>query len=210
MHIEPGLLAQTQILAANGVAAAVLTSHAPALLRRPVLWLRTLLATVFFTLFMQMFHLQVGPSELHFVGAMPIYLTLGYLPTLFGFAAGLLLQGLVFEPQDLLHLGVNSLSLMVPLMVLHATLGRRPQALTVARVLRLDAVYYAGVTLMVGFWLSMAQVRTPFSDWLWFASSYLSLVVLEPMFTLTVLTGLRRLNPPAWLRRCFDERLSRA
>ncbi|WP_374588842.1 energy-coupling factor ABC transporter permease, partial [Ideonella dechloratans] len=120
MHIEPGLLAQTQILAANGVAAAVLASHAPALLRRPVLWLRTLLATVFFTLFMQMFHLQVGPSELHFVGAMPIYLTLGYLPTLFGFAAGLLLQGLVFEPQDLLHLGVNALSLMVPLMVLHA------------------------------------------------------------------------------------------
>jgi ABC-type Co2+ transport system permease subunit len=105
MHIEPGLLAQTKILAANGVAAAVLASHAPALLRRPVLWLRTLLATVFFTLFMQMFHLKVGPSELHFVGAMPIYLTLGYLPTLFGFAAGLLLQGLVFEPQDLLHLG---------------------------------------------------------------------------------------------------------
>lgn len=210
MHIEPGLLAQTKILAANGVAAAVLASHAPALLRRPVLWLRTLLATVFFTLFMQMFHLKVGPSELHFVGAMPIYLTLGYLPTLFGFAAGLLLQGLVFEPQDLLHLGVNSLSLMVPLMVLHATLGRRPQALTVARVLRLDAVYYAGVTLMVGFWLSMAQVATPFSDWLWFASSYLSLVVLEPMFTLTVLTGLQRLNPPAWLRLCFDERLSRA
>jgi ABC-type Co2+ transport system permease subunit len=202
MHIEPGLLAQTKILAANGVAAAVLASHAPALLRRPVLWLRTLLATVFFTLFMQMFHLKVGPSELHFVGAMPIYLTLGYLPTLFGFAAGLLLQGLVFEPQDLLHLGVNALSLMVPLMVLHATLGRRPQALTVARVLRLDAVYYAGVTLMVGFWLSMAQVATPFSDWLWFASSYLSLVVLEPMFTLTVLTGLQRLNPPAWLRLC--------
>lgn len=210
MHIEPGLLAQTKILAANGVAAAVLASHAPALLRRPVLWLRTLLATVFFTLFMQMFHLKVGPSELHFVGAMPIYLTLGYLPTLFGFAAGLLLQGLVFEPQDLLHLGVNSLSLMVPLMVLHATLGRRPQALTVARVLRLDAVYYAGVTLMVGFWLSMAQVSTPLSDWLWFASSYLSLVVLEPMFTLTVLTGLQRLNPPVWLRLCFDERLSRA
>ena len=48
MHIEPGLLAQTKILAANGVAAAVLASHAPALLRRPVLWLRTLLATVFF------------------------------------------------------------------------------------------------------------------------------------------------------------------
>jgi len=190
MHIEPGLLAQTKILAANGVAAAVLASHAPALLRRPVLWLRTLLATVFFTLFMQMFHLQVGPSELHFVGAMPIYLTLGYLPTLFGFAA--------------------ALSLLVPLLVLQATLHRRVQALTVARVLRLDAVYYAGVTLMVGFWLSMAQVATPFSDWLWFAGSYLSLVVLEPLFTLTVLTGLQRLNPPAWLRLCFDERLSRA
>jgi hypothetical protein len=74
---------------------------------------------------MQAFHLPVGPSELHFLGAMPIYLALGFVPTLFGFAIGLLAQGLIFAPADLVHLGVNFLSLAVPLVLVHATLGKR-------------------------------------------------------------------------------------
>lgn len=59
---------------------------------------------------MQVWHLPIGPSELHMVGAMPIYLLLGFVPTLLGFGLGLLLQGLIFEPQDLAHLSINFLS----------------------------------------------------------------------------------------------------
>lgn len=210
MHIEPGLLATPKLMAANLAAVALMAAHAPAWLKQPKLWLRTVLAALFFTVFMQSFHRPVGPSELHFIGAMPIYLTLGFLPTLLGFAAGLLLQGLVFEPQDLVHLSVNFLSLSVPLAVLHHTLGQRLAggALSVGRILKLDAVYYTGVTVMVGFWLAIGNDATALADWGLFAASYLAIVALEPLFTVLVVKGVQTLHAQRWARLCFDERLT--
>lgn len=194
MHIEPGYLSQAKIAFASVGAAVLLGICAPAWLKQPALWLRTGLAALFFSLFMQAFYLKVGPSELHFVGAMPIYLLFGLVPTLFGFALGLLAQGLLFEPQDLLHLAVNTLSLGVPLLVVHHTLGRKLQQLTWREVLKLDGLYYAGLTLMVGFWLSIGEVATPLADWARFAGSYLSVVVLEPAVTLAALALAARLR----------------
>lgn len=206
MHIEPGTLNAAKILAANAAAAGLLGSQSIHLLRKPQLALRTLLAAAFFTLFMQAFHLPVGPSELHFVGAMPIYLTLGFLPTLFGFGLGLLLQGLLFVPTDLLHLGVNTLSLAVPLCLVHAAFGKQLANLSVATVLKLDAAYYSGVTLMVGFWLSLGEVATPLAAWGAFAASYAAVVIAEPLFTLAVIKGLARWRDSAAVRYCFDIR----
>lgn len=74
MHIEPGMLTPHKIRGANIAAVALLLVAAPAWLTRAALWLRTALAAVFFTRFMQAFPMKVGPSKLHFVGAMPIYL----------------------------------------------------------------------------------------------------------------------------------------
>jgi len=211
MHIEPGMLAQSRIIGADIAAVGLLLTYAPALIKRPALWLRTALAAIFFSLFMQAFHMKVGPSELHFVGAMPIYLLLGFLPTLFGFALGLLLQGLLFEPQDLLHLAVNTLSLVVPLMALHYPLGRRLKAtLDVTAIVKLDACYYAGVTAMVGFWLLIGEDATALADWARFAASYLSLVLLEPVFTVLIVKGVRQVRTSAWARACLDERLTAA
>ncbi|NML16000.1 energy-coupling factor ABC transporter permease [Azohydromonas caseinilytica] len=207
MHIEPGLLAQGKLMFANVAAVAVLAAHAPALLRRPALWLRTAIAALFFSVLMQSFHMPVGPSELHLIGAMPMYLLLGFLPTMFGFVAGLLLQGLVFEPQDLMHLAVNALSLIVPLMVVHHTLGRAADG-SLRRIVRLDAVYYAGVTLMVGFWLALGEQATALSDWAVFAASYLSVAALEPVFTFALVRGVATVRDQAWARACLDERLT--
>jgi ABC-type Co2+ transport system permease subunit len=125
MHIEPGILSSAKIAAANLAATSLLAVQAPQLIKKPQLILRTLLAALFFSVFMQSFHMPAGASELHFIGAMPIYLTLGFVPTLLGFGLGLLLQGVIFEPADLLHLGVNILSLAVPLVALHLGLGRK-------------------------------------------------------------------------------------
>jgi ABC-type Co2+ transport system permease subunit len=209
MHIEPGLLAQGKLLFANAAAAAVLAAHAPALARRPVLWLRTALAALFFSLLMQSFHLKAGPSELHLIGAMPMYLLLGYVPTLFGFAAGLLLQGLLFEPQDLVHLAVNALSLIVPLMAVHHTLGRGAGD-RLRRIVRLDAAYYAGVTLMVGFWLVLGEQATALSDWAVFAASYVSVASLEPVCTWGLLRLVSTVREQPWARVCLDERVTAA
>lgn len=212
MHIEPGFIAQTKVLLANVGAVSVLVWYAKELLRRPADIVRTLLAAGFFSLFMQSFHVSVGPSELHFIGAMAIYLTLGFLPALFGFAAGLLLQGLLFEPADLVHLAVNSLSLILPLIAVHYTLGRKLRATTNGHhigwrtILKLDAMYYGGVTAMVGFWLLASDVATPFSAWAVFAASYLAVVAFEPLFTYATLRLLKRYEHKKLIDTCFAVR----
>ncbi|MFA7241790.1 MAG: energy-coupling factor ABC transporter permease [Sulfuricellaceae bacterium] len=209
MHIEPGYISQAKLAFANTSALGVLAFYARDLIAHPTNILRTLLAAVFFSLFMQSFHMSVGPSELHFVGAMAIYLTLGFIPTLFGFALGLLLQGMLFEPTDLVHLAVNSLSLILPLVTVHYTIGRKlSDALNSRRVnwlniVKLDALYYAGVTTMVGFWLLVGEVATPFTAWATFASSYLVLVAVEPLFTYSLVKLLKRHEGKPLVDTCF-------
>jgi ABC-type Co2+ transport system permease subunit len=209
MHIEPGIIAQTKILAADATLAGVLAWYGRALLRHPIQLVRVLIAALFFSFFMQVVHVNVGPSELHFVGAMPIYLTLGFLPTLFGFALGLLLQGLLFEPSDLVHLAVNSLSLILPLITVHYTLGRALRGATNGHridwrtIVKLDSAYYGGVTLMVGFWLLIAEVNTPFAAWATFAASYLMLVAIEPILTYASLQLIKHSRNSALIRTCF-------
>jgi ABC-type Co2+ transport system permease subunit len=189
MHIEIGILSPEKIAYASAGATALIAAYSADWLKSPTTWLRTGLAAFFFSVLMQVWHLPIGPSELHMVGAMPIYLLLGFVPTLLGFGLGLLLQGLIFEPQDLAHLSINFLSLAVPLVVLHHSMGKKVQSLqnlqdlSVSNILKLDAVYYSGVTLMVGFWLSMSNVSTPVADWAMFAASYLSMVLIEPVIT---------------------------
>jgi ABC-type Co2+ transport system permease subunit len=204
MHIEPGVLAASKIALANLAGLAVIAAPAVMIVTRPALALRTLLAAVFFTLCMQAFHMKVGPSELHFVAAMPMYLALGLVPTVLGFALGLLLQGWWFEPADLVHLSVNTLSLALPLLAVHAAIGRRVAAVNLKRVLQLDAAYYAGVTAMVGFWLSIGEVATPLADWLRFAASYLAVVALEPVITVAVLLAIARARHQPWAALWFD------
>lgn len=213
MHIEPGFVAPIKVMAANaaaiGVVAWGLKEQIKQLAREPWAPAKTAAAALFFSLFMQSFHMPVGPSELHFVGAMAMYLTLGFIPTLLGFALGLLLQGLLFEPGDLVHLGVNSLSLIVPLLTVHYTIGKRlfdrsvSERLNFVKIVKLDAMYYAGVTGMVGFWLLIGEVETPFAAWLAFASSYLALVALEPIFTWIVVNGLKKLEGGWLVSRLF-------
>lgn len=202
MHIEPGFVSAAKIAAANVAAVSLLGSHATALVRQPQLVVRTLLAAVFFSLFMESFFLPAGPSELHFVGAMPMYLVLGFVPTLLGFGIGLLLQGFLFEPADLVHLGVNTLSLAIPLIVLHHTVGKRLGELRVRDILKLDAVYYGGVTLMVGFWLAIGEIATPLADWATFAAAYVPLVLVEPIITLVLVKALLPFADTPALRLC--------
>ena len=98
MHIEPGFVVQAKVVLANVAVVGVLGLYAKELMAKPQLIVKSLVAAVCFSLFMEAFHMQVGPSELHFLGAMPIYLILGFVPALFGFVLGLLFQGLLLHP----------------------------------------------------------------------------------------------------------------
>jgi len=206
MHIEPGYLAQAKIAFANIAASGLLLHYARDVFKNPANLIRIAIAALFFSLFMQSFSAAIGPSELHFVGAMVIYLTLGFIPTLFGFAVGLLLQGVLFDPMDLPHLAVNSLSLIIPLISVHYTLGRALRSgtvLTIQQLVKMDALYYAGVTTMVGFWIMFGEVATPFAAWLAFASSYVAIVVLEPVVTYALVKVLSKHGSNRFVNTCF-------
>lgn len=204
MHIEPGFVAAGKVLAANGAAVGLVLTQLKDVLKKPFILVQAAVAALFFSIFMQSFHMPVGPSELHFIGASVMYLTLGFTPTMLGFALGLLLQGVFFNPGDVYHLGVNSLSLMVPLAAMHYAMGRRLfcgeegkascRALTWRRILEIDAAYYAGVTFMVGFWLAVGEVETPFQAWAAFASSYIPVVLVEPIFSFGVVRLMKKLE----------------
>ena len=206
MHIEPGVLNAAKVLAANVAAVGTLGAYARGLVRAPMDIVKALPAAMFFSGFMELWHLPVGASELHFVGASAVYFVFGFRPTLYGFAAGLALQGLFFEPQDLVHLGVNSMSLIVPLIAAHGLLGKRLACgdakvpITWARIVQFDAIYCSGVVAMVGFWLSLGTEPTPFYNWAAFAAAYLPLVFCEPLFTYAVLRLLKRIDRSSAVR----------
>ncbi len=207
MHIEVGILSAPEVASANAAAIATLAAHANGLWRRPIEIAKTLLAAVFFSLFMEVWHQPVGPSELHFIGASMIYFLFGFTPTLFGFAIGLALQALLFEPQDMLHLGVNALSLMVPLIAAHMLVGReilgagKTAPIAWSSVLKFDAIYYGGVVTMVGFWLAGGNTQTSLADWALFAAAYLPVVLCEPVLTCAALRAVRRLDTTNPIRR---------
>jgi len=190
MHIEPGFIVQSKVLAANVAVIGVMAVYAKNLIVQPKELLKTLGAAVFFCFFMQVYHMPVGPSELHFLGAIPLYLLFGFTPALFGFALGLLFQGLIFTPTDLAHLSVNSLSLILPLIAMHKLAGHKlngfKKDIAYLDLLRLDGLFYTGVTLMVGFWL-LGESVTNLAAWGAFAASYLPVVFLEASLSLGVL-----------------------
>jgi ABC-type Co2+ transport system permease subunit len=213
MHIEPGYVQPVKVVMANAGALTVLAWAAKEQIKdwahAPWTFVKTGVAALAFTVFMQSFSAPVGPSELHFVGAMAMYLTLGFWPTLMGFAIGLGLQGLLFSPWDLVHLGVNSLSLMVPLLAVHFTMGKSlfdgalKRRLNFATMVKLDAAYYIGVTTMVGFWLWVGGVETTVSAWLAFAASYLVVVAAEPLLTYAVVGGLKKVQDTRLVQNLF-------
>lgn len=198
MHIEVGLVDPLRLAAANTVAIGIVGMQAPALIRHPALVVRTVLAATVFTVLMQVWHLPVGPSELHLIGATTVYLLFGFVPTLVGFALGLVVQAGLLEPKDIPHLGINALSLMLPLIAVHITFGRQlfdarsGERFTLARVLRLDAIYYAGVTTMVGFWLMMSHDTMAVADWGRWALAYTPVFMVEALVSYTAVTLLAR------------------
>ncbi len=70
-------------------------------------------------------------------------------------------------------------------------------------MLKLDAAYYAGVALMVGFWLAMGEVATPFAEWTAFAAAYLPVVLIEPVFTVAVVKLLQSQAHRPLVQLCF-------
>lgn len=72
-------------------------------------------AALVFVFFKVVPHMPVSVPEVHLILGSSLFLTLGVAPTAVGLAAGLAVQGLFFEPQDLPQYGMSVTTLLVAL-----------------------------------------------------------------------------------------------
>ena len=155
--------------------------------------MRTLLAAIFFLLLMQSVHLSAGSSALYVVGAMPVYLLLGFIPALLGAVLGLLIHGTLSDANNLPQLALSCLSLLLPLIAVHFTLGRKLSTMTNGHhicwrsLLKLNAMYYAGVIGIAGVWLLMTEATMPFAALGMFAAACFAIAALESAFIYSML-----------------------
>lgn len=215
MHMEPGIVDGTKIMLSYATASAcalyaaklsidhVCQEGALSLLPRSVI--ATALVWVFFEVFP---HVPVGVSEVHLILGSSLFLVLGAAPTAIGLAAGLALQGLFFEPQDLPQYGMNMTTLLAALFAMQMAASRVLPAnlpyveMGYSQVLRLSAVFQGGIVAWVAFWTLYG--RGFGADTLHsverFGLAYMTVVLLEPLIDLALLAaakGLRRLSGTA-------------
>lgn len=223
MHVEPGLILAPKVAMANMAAVGVLGFYLKDwvnikdLKRSSMNIVRTLLAGVWFLFVMQVLpHFPVGPSEWHMVSFLIMYLIFGFTPTLYGVGLSLGLQATpLFEPQDLLNLGANFLSLAVPLIVVHnlyakeiwkvvegdlsKSINRKfKEGINYFDLVKIDTTYYVVMSFMVLFWLSWGGVlEHPAQGWLTFMSSYAINLVIEPIVTVILVKSLLKIKDSA-------------
>ena len=202
MHIEPGIVEGTKVTLSYATATGALmlgASYVMASLRRDGLSLAiralctTFLAVVFFEVFP---HYPVGVSEVHFILGSTLFLVFGIGATAIGLSCALLLQGIMVSPLDLPQYGMNVTTLLVPLFVM-GYFARRfipshvaYKDLSYRSVLSLSAVYQLGIISWVSFWVFYGQGFTSvsFHQIGIFSLAYLSVIVIEPVIDLSVLS----------------------
>lgn len=223
MHIEPGVVEGAKIVLSYATAAgsAVLTAQ---MARDTVttdggakaLMLRSIATTALVLIFFEVLpHYTRGISEVHFIFGATLYLIFGGGPAAIGLAAGLLLQGLFFEPRDLPQYFMNVTTLIVPLYLVTRLVRKLvpPHAPYVGlrswQAFALAAAYQGGIILLVAFWgfygqgfgaENVSQVST-------FAVNYLVVIIVEPLVALLVLAIAKALDPIAAGHPIFYNRL---
>lgn len=210
MHIEPGLVDGAKLTLSYATAAACgayTIALAADMLKRdgaPALLLRALLATgLVFCFFELLPHHPMGVSEVHLILGTTLMLVLGTAPAAIGLAAGLLIQGLFFEPVDLPQYAMNVTTLLAPLFA-SAALARRiiPDDmayvdLCYGQALKLSLVYQGGIVLWVAFWalygggLGIDNLESIGH----FAAAYLGVVLAEPLIDLAALAAAKAIRP---------------
>jgi len=202
MHIEPGLVEGGKIALGYATATGALAYAAK------ISWestrkdglasvlLRAFISSVLvFGFFELLPHHPVGVSEVHLILGTTLLLVLGVAPAAIGLAAGLLVQGLFFAPDDLPQYGMNVTTLLVPLFAT-AALARRIIAASTAYVdigygqaFKLSVAYQGGIVLWVGFWALYGQGvgAGNLSGIGSFGAAYMAVVLVEPLLDLGVL-----------------------
>lgn len=224
MHIEPGIVdgAKMALGYATGVAVAVYSLKlAWNSIKKDgaiALGVRSLVATILVFCFFQVFpHYPMGVSEVHLILGATLFLLFGAAPAAIGLALGLLVQGIFFAPSDLPQYGINTTTLLAPLMAVNV-LARRIitsntayKDVTYKQCLALSAAYQGGIVAWVAFWAFYGQgfgAENLINVWT-FGVAYLVVVIIEPVLDVAILAVAKSLHQ---LKdsKVFHQRLYRA
>ncbi len=217
MHIEPGVVEGTKIVLSYATAAAALGYAAKKAWETAQRdgWLplavRSAIATLLVLSFFEVLpHYPVGVSEVHLILGSTLLLTLGVAPAALGLAGGLLVQGLLFAPDDLPQYGMNVTTLLVPLFGIHWLAQRiiPPQTRYVdigyTQALKLSTAYQGGIVAWVAFWALYGRglAGDNLVEIARFGVAYMAVVLLEPLVDLAVLALAKqwhRLSSSRWV-----------
>jgi len=207
MHIEPGLVDGGKIVLGFATAAGsfgLATKMAWETLQKDGGILsflgRTVLATALVFAFFEILpHHPVGVSEVHLILGSTLFLIFGMGPAALGLALGLLVQGLFFAPPDLPQYGMNVTTLLVPLYGMSLLAKKLILANTAYKDVRysqalvLSCAYQGGIVLWVAFWAFYGEGLNGenFASVTTFGLAYMSVILLEPLIDLIVLSGVK-------------------
>ena len=224
MHIEPGVVNEAKIAlghAAAAGAAGLIIKYSVDTLRQSnsaAFALRSIVAallTVFFFEVLPKF--PVGVSEVHFIFGSTLFLLFGAAPAAIGLAVGLAIQSLFLSPADMPQYFMNATTLLFPLFAISWIAGRiiTPNKayvdLTYKQVLKLSATYQAGIVAWVALWAFYGQGFgvdniSAVSN---FGVAYLSVILVEPVVDVAVLT-IAKIKGDVASRKLFIPRLTQS
>lgn len=210
MHIEPGVVdgAKMALGAVTGTASVGMAAKVAFNATRTengvgLLAARSAISTALVLAFFQFLpHPPVGVSEVHLILGTTLFLIFGTLPAAIGLILGLLAQGMFFAPADLPQFGMNVTTLVVPLVAMSAIAQRiipdnTPYTdLTYGQTLKLSIVFQGGIVAWVAFWVFYGQGfgAETIERAAAFATAYLVVIALEPLFDLAVLAMAKALR----------------
>lgn len=223
MHIEPSVVDGAKIalsyataLTSFGLAGKMVVDSARSGGGIAAVAVKSVLTTALvFTFFELMPHYPVGVSEVHFILGSTLFLMFGAGPAAIGLAAGLLIQGLFFAPEDLPQYGMNVTTLLVPLWALSELAKKIIPDNTAyvnikySQALALSTAYQGGIVAWVAFWAIYGQGFSieNLSEVASFGGAYMLVVIGEPLVDLAVLAIAKTLAPilgePLFQRRVY-------
>jgi len=225
MHIEAGVVDGAKMLLSYGTAAAVFGATGKVAFDNIKengllsLILKSMIATiVVFFCFEVLPHYPVGISEVHLILGTTIFLVFGIAPAAIGLALGLGIQGLFFAPFDLPQYGINVTTLLASMLILNIAVQKIIPAktaykdITYSQMLKMSLVWEGAIVSWVAFWAFYGQGFSSenIENVATFGASYMTVILIEPLVDLAVLTAVKTLNKTNECAFLFDKKLCHA
>jgi len=225
MHIEAGVVDGAKMLLSYGTGAGVLAMSGKVAYENikengfTSFILKTIIATVIvFSCFEILPHYPIGISEVHLILGTTIFLIFGLAPASIALAVGLLIQGLLFAQFDLPQYGINVTTLLASMFILDIAVkkivpkGTAYKDISYSQMLKMSIVWEGAIVSWVAFWAFYGQGfgAENLSNILTFGGAYMSVIIIEPLIDLAVLSAIKAFHKSDKCNLLFDKKLCRA